>query len=72
MARVAAIGSAIAVQGFALAGAVVRVIDDRTSALSAWQDLPDDVAVVVLSAETAAALPTEVLDQDRPLIVVLP
>lgn len=72
MARVAAIGSAVAVQGFGLAGAVVRIVDDGASALSAWRDLPDDVAVVVLSADAAAALPDEVFDQDWPLIAVLP
>jgi vacuolar-type H+-ATPase subunit F/Vma7 len=70
--RIAVIGPVLAVQGFGLAGALVRPAEDADAARAAWRLLPDDVAVVLLTADAAAALPADLLDRDRPLVAVLP
>jgi vacuolar-type H+-ATPase subunit F/Vma7 len=67
--RVAVIGEQVRVQGFALAGAIVRVAEDPDAARSAWLGLPDDVAVVILTPAAHEAV------ADRPphrLTVVMP
>ena len=68
----AVIGTRAVVEGYRLAGALVRVADDAQAARQALAALPDDVAVVVLTAEAAAALPDEGPDREWPLRVVLP
>jgi len=72
MARVAAIGAEPAVQGFGLAGAMVCAADDVPAVLAAWHDLPSDIAVVVVTAAAARALPPDAFDRDWPMVAVLP
>jgi vacuolar-type H+-ATPase subunit F/Vma7 len=69
--RVAVLGAGVRVQGFALAGAFVSIADDEDAVRSAWQDLPSDTAVVVLTPEAAQAL-ADVLPDTRRLTVVMP
>jgi len=70
MSRAAVIGEATAVQGFALAGAVVCPADNRDEAAAAWRSLPPDIAVVVLTARAAAWL-GEALQQRRGVLPVV-
>lgn len=71
MSRAAAIGPALRVQGFALAGAVVCPAESQDEARSAWQSLPPDVAVVILTAGAAAWLGEELSQRPGVLPVVM-
>ena len=70
MARVAAIGERVRVQGFRLAGALVFDAEEPTTVRAAWDGLPVDVAVVVLTPASAAALGRD-LDATKRLTVVM-
>ena len=69
MGRVAAIGEAIRVQGFALAGVLTMPGDTPADARASWADLPPDVDVVILTPQAAEALATT---RSGPLKVVMP
>jgi len=72
MSRVAVIGEELRVQGYALAGAVVRAAEDEASAQRAWRELPGDVAVVMLTARAAGWLGGELAGRPDLLPVVMP
>ncbi|HEU5469319.1 MAG TPA: hypothetical protein VFV67_01600 [Actinophytocola sp.] len=72
MGTMAAIGAADRIQGFALAGVLVRPAGDAAAVLTAWRELPDDVEVVVLTGPAAAALGAAVTEPAVPLVAVLP
>lgn len=69
MSTVAAIGAPAQVTGFALGGAQVFAVDSAAQARAAWQALPDDVAVVILTQDAADAVGAERAGR---LTVVLP
>ncbi|MBE1494019.1 vacuolar-type H+-ATPase subunit F/Vma7 [Amycolatopsis lexingtonensis] len=71
MSRIVAIGDEVEVSGFALAGVGVLPASTDGEVRTAWQELPGDVAVVILTVAAAGALAGE-LPVDRPLTVVLP
>lgn len=71
MSRIAVIGEQAAVQGFGLAGALVLGAEDPAQVRRAWQRVPDDVAVVVLTRRAAQALPGPPERPGRPLVVVM-
>jgi vacuolar-type H+-ATPase subunit F/Vma7 len=54
--RVAALGEELRVQGFGLAGALVVAADTPEAAGAAWQDLPADVTLVILTPDAARFL----------------
>jgi len=56
MATAAVIGEALAVEGYALAGAIVHAADTRAEATAAWEALPPDTALVIMTARAAAWL----------------
>jgi vacuolar-type H+-ATPase subunit F/Vma7 len=56
MATAAVIGEALEVEGYALAGAIVHAAASRTEATAAWEELPPDTALVVMTATAAAWL----------------
>jgi vacuolar-type H+-ATPase subunit F/Vma7 len=56
MATVAVIGEEVLVRGFGLAGALVLPADRPEVVRAAWQGLPGDVAVVILTRTAADAL----------------
>jgi len=56
MGRVVALGEAVRVEGFALAGATVLVAEAPDAVCRTWESMPDDVAVVLLTTNAAAAL----------------
>ncbi len=72
MSRVAAIGRPSEVAGFALAGALVLPARTEAEARAAWAGLPEDVAVVVLTAESSRALAGASGRRGGPLTVVMP
>jgi hypothetical protein len=69
MGRVAAIGRTVRIQGLALAGVLVLPGEDAAQVQGSWAALPEDVAVVILTPEAAAALGT---GRPGPLTVVMP
>lgn len=66
---VAAIGEEVLVAGLGLAGVQVLPAEQPEAVRAAWRQLPDGVALVVLTPAAAAALGE--LPPDR-LVVVLP
>jgi vacuolar-type H+-ATPase subunit F/Vma7 len=68
--RIAALGEAVKVEGFALAGALVLAAEDATDVDAAWTALPDDVAVLILTTRAADRL-GERLDERPRLITVV-
>ena len=71
MSGVAVIGEAVRVQGYAMAGAFVYPAEDADQARAAWRSLPPDIAVVVLTARTAAWLGEAPQRRDGVLSVVM-
>ena len=71
MSRVAAIGRATELAGYALAGVEVVDARDEAAARSAWEQLPPDVALVLLTAEARRLLPDALVPRWR-LWAVLP
>jgi vacuolar-type H+-ATPase subunit F/Vma7 len=71
MSRVAALGRWTELAGYPLAGVEVIDVRDPEAVRRAWEGLPDDVAVVLLTAEARRALPDPILPRAR-LWAVLP
>ncbi|MGH8866427.1 MAG: V-type ATP synthase subunit F [Actinomycetes bacterium] len=72
MARLAALGEQLTVRGFALAGVLACPAETPDAVRSAWDALPDDVQIVLLTPAAAHALGDEqVAGLDR-LAVVMP
>lgn len=72
MARAAVIGEALRIYGYGLAGALLFPASDQPGAVRAWQDLPDDVAVVLLTGQAAGWLEEEIPRRPGVLPVVMP
>jgi vacuolar-type H+-ATPase subunit F/Vma7 len=72
MSRVAAIGRPSEVAGFGLAGALVVPARTEAGTRDGWAGLPDDVEVVVLTAEASRVLGDATTRPDAPLTVVMP
>ena len=72
MAGIAVIGAGTLVAGYGLAGAVVLSAEDDDAVREAWDRLPEDVAVVVLTAAAARALGEVSATAGTPLAVVMP
>jgi len=66
-----ALGEAARVADFALGGATVIPAEDPAAVRRSWEGLPDDVAVVVLTEQAAAALKGHGVLRDGILLVVL-
>ncbi len=72
MGRIAAIGAEAAIRGFQLAGVLLLPAERDEGVRAAWQRLPDDVELVILTAAARRALAPSVGDADRPLLAVIP
>jgi vacuolar-type H+-ATPase subunit F/Vma7 len=72
MARVVVIGESTRVAGYALGGAVVLEAETDAEARAAWDGLPSDVAVVILTASAARAVGPARPSSPALLSVVLP
>ena len=71
MPRAAVIGEAVRTGGFALAGAVVITAEDAGQARTAWDSLPSDVAVLVLTASAVTWLGDVLPSRPELLIAVM-
>ncbi len=70
MSRFAVIGAGAVIEGFGLAGALVYPADRPERVRAAWDALPPDVLVVVLTADAAGAVPEDV--RGARLVAVMP
>lgn len=72
MGRIAALGERHRIQALAIAGVEAHPAATDEDALSAWRDLSTEVAVLILTQQSSAALVGR-LDERRDLLVtVLP
>jgi len=71
MAMAAALGEALRVEGYALAGAVVLCAEGPDEAQRAWRSLPPDVAVLVLTDRAASWLGDTLRSRPDVLIAVM-
>jgi vacuolar-type H+-ATPase subunit F/Vma7 len=69
---IVALGEEALVAGFALAGAHTVAAATADDVRAAWQALPSDVALVVLTAAAGAALEDRLGRPESPLWVVMP
>ncbi|MFF7408986.1 MULTISPECIES: V-type ATP synthase subunit F [Streptomyces] len=72
MGTVVALGERARTSGFALAGVLVRPAEEPDGVRAAWEELPGDIALVILTQAAAAALGPDVLTAPMPLTVVMP
>ncbi|HUZ88583.1 MAG TPA: hypothetical protein VMU49_02005 [Candidatus Acidoferrales bacterium] len=72
MARIAALGDGRRIQSLAIAGVVQYVAATDEAAAAAWETLPADVAVLVLTPQAAAALSHRLTERPDLLVTVLP
>jgi vacuolar-type H+-ATPase subunit F/Vma7 len=72
MARIAAIGEQLRVRGFRLAGALVYDAENPSAVRAAWDGLPAEVTVVVLTPASAAALDLGPAAANRLTVVMAP
>jgi len=70
--RAAVIGEAVRTAGFALVGAVVATAETPEETRAAWQALPPDVAVLVLTPSAAAWLGDTLAARPDVLVEVMP
>lgn len=71
MSRIAALGRWTELAGYGLVGVEVVDVCDPEAVRRAWDGLPADVAVVLLTAEARRSLPDPILPRER-LWAVLP
>jgi vacuolar-type H+-ATPase subunit F/Vma7 len=72
MSRVLAIGERALVEGYALAGAEVREAETEAEIRRAWDAVPPDTGLVILTASAAAVLRPALRRRPRVLWAVLP
>jgi vacuolar-type H+-ATPase subunit F/Vma7 len=72
MSRVVVLGDPIWVGGFALGGATVTPATTADAVRAAWDDLPDDAGVLVMTAEAAKILGDRLEERPYLLWVVIP
>jgi len=71
MATAAVIGEALSVEGYALAGATVLVADSQAGAAAAWDALPPDTALLVMTTRAAEWLADRLAERPAILTAVL-
>jgi vacuolar-type H+-ATPase subunit F/Vma7 len=71
MATAAVIGEALAVEGYTLAGAVVLGADSQAEAAAAWDALPPDTALLIMTARAADWLAGRLAERPAILTAVL-
>ncbi|MER1995297.1 MAG: hypothetical protein ABTA24_02195 [Arthrobacter sp.] len=69
---VAALGAPGILAGYELAGALLVPAKTDEDVRTAWSQLPEDTAVVLLTSDAAAALAGRLDDPAAPLTVALP
>jgi vacuolar-type H+-ATPase subunit F/Vma7 len=72
MGRIAALGDRHRIQALAIAGVEPHPATTDEEAAAAWQTLPSDVAVLILTSQSAAALAHRLEERPDLLVTVLP
>jgi vacuolar-type H+-ATPase subunit F/Vma7 len=72
MSQIVAIGEAVRVAGYALAGVDVRPVESSAAALDAWRSLDRDTQLVLLTPAAADAVEGLLTDTEGRIWVVLP
>jgi vacuolar-type H+-ATPase subunit F/Vma7 len=72
MARVAAIGEELAVEGYALAGCVLLPAHNPDEVNSAWQALPPDTVLLIVTQSAANCLADRLAERPDILTAVMP
>ena len=72
MKRVGALGAAVDVEGFALAGAVVLVAEDDDAVDAMWAQVDDGIGVLILGPQASERLASRVAERPSLLTVVMP
>jgi vacuolar-type H+-ATPase subunit F/Vma7 len=72
MSRIGALGETARVQGFAVAGALVFPADEQHDVSSAWDTLPADLGVLILTPAAARLLDARLDERPNLLAVVMP
>lgn len=71
MATAAVIGEALTVEGYALAGVVVHAAGSPDEAVAAWEALPADTALLILTASAASWLADRLPERPDVLTAVM-
>jgi len=71
VAMAAVIGEALSVEGYALAGAIVLVADSQAEATAAWDALPPDTALLIMTTRAAGWLADRLAQHPAILTAVL-
>jgi vacuolar-type H+-ATPase subunit F/Vma7 len=71
MATAAVIGEALAVEGYALAGAIVLAADSQAEAAAVWDALPPDTALLIVTTRAAGWLADQLAQRPTILTAVL-
>jgi vacuolar-type H+-ATPase subunit F/Vma7 len=72
VARIAAVGEDARIAGFALAGALIVPAETPDDVRAAWEALPADVGLVVLTPAAATAMAPDLDDPGARLTAVMP
>jgi vacuolar-type H+-ATPase subunit F/Vma7 len=72
MSRLVVLGDPVWVEGFVLAGATVLPATDAAEVRAAWDGLPEDAAVLVMTPDAAEALGDAAEERPYLLSVVIP
>jgi len=72
MGTIAAIGDRHRVQALRIAGVDAHHAATDDEAIAAWQQLPPDISVLIVTAQAAAALAARIEDRRDLLVTVLP
>lgn len=72
MTHIAAIGERLRVVGLKAAGVLVLPAEHAEAVRAAWDRLPTDVGLVIVTAAAAEVLGPELLDGEGPLTAVMP
>ncbi|HSP08881.1 MAG TPA: V-type ATP synthase subunit F [Candidatus Dormibacteraeota bacterium] len=72
MGRIGALGDRHRIQGFAMAGVESFAADTEQDVAAAWQSLPSDLAVLILTPQAATVLADRLHERRDLLVAVLP
>lgn len=72
MAKAAVIGEELAVEGYALAGCVLLPADNPDEVISAWQALPPDTVLLILTQRAANCLAGRLAQRPDIMTAVMP
>lgn len=72
MGRIGVLGDRHRIQGFAMAGVEAFAAQTEDDLTATWQNLPSDLAVLILTPQAATALAERLRERRDLLVAVLP